>query len=134
MNIHEATRSYEHWLAQQTKVVRADLKRKHSFMTEAPFLFFRATFYRWLQLWPQACVEDTRAPKVLGIGDIHIENFGTWRDHDGRLVWGVNDFDEVWQYPYTVDLVRLATSALLAIQAEHLSLPGKVACAQIMEG
>jgi Uncharacterized protein conserved in bacteria (DUF2252) len=134
MRIDEATRSYERWLAQQTPVVSADIRLKHEFMTEAPFPFFRATFYRWLQLWPELCAEAAGAPKVLGIGDIHIENFGTWRDHDGRLVWGANDFDEAWQFPYTLDLVRLATSALLAIQAAHLCLPAKEACANIAGG
>ena len=52
--------------------------------------------------------------RVLAVGDIHLENFGTWRDADGRLVWGVNDFDEAAQMPYVLDLVRLAASALLA--------------------
>ena len=28
------------------------------------------------------------APQVLSVGDLHLENFGTWRDADGRLVWG----------------------------------------------
>jgi len=31
---------------------------------------------------------------VLAVGDLHVENFGTWRDAEGRLIWGVNDFDE----------------------------------------
>ena len=48
---------------------------------------------------------------VLAIGDLHLENFGTWRDAEGRLVWGINDFDEAWALPYTNDLIRLATSA-----------------------
>ena len=48
------------------------------------------------------------------MGDIHLENYGTWRDADGRLVWGVNDFDEAAEMPYALDLVRLATSAILA--------------------
>jgi hypothetical protein len=26
-------------------------------------------------------------PRVLGVGDIHLENFGTWRDAEGRMVW-----------------------------------------------
>ena len=52
-------------------------------------------------------------PKVLAVGDLHIENFGTWRDSEGRLVWGVNDFDETWRLPYTQDLVRLTTSTLI---------------------
>ena len=56
------------------------------------------------------------APSVLAVGDIHIENFGTWRDEEGRLVWGVNDFDEAAEMPYVLDLVRLATSAALALR------------------
>ena len=30
----------------------------------------------------------------LSVGDLHVENFGTWRDSEGRLIWGINDFDE----------------------------------------
>jgi len=55
-----------------------------------------------------------------------LKNFGTWRDIDGRLVWGVNDFDEACVYPYTMDLVRLAASALLAARAEHLTMKPKM--------
>jgi hypothetical protein len=59
---------------------------------------------------------------VLAVGDLHIENFGTWRDVEGRLIWGVNDLDEAWPAAYTIDLVRLATSVYLAVEAEHLCL------------
>jgi hypothetical protein len=51
---------------------------------------------------------------ALAVGDLHVENFGTWRDAEGRLVWGINDFDEAWPMPYVNDLIRLAASALLA--------------------
>ena len=51
---------------------------------------------------------------MLSVGDLHLENFGTWRDADGRLVWGVNDFDEAAVMPYVLDLVRLVTSIQLA--------------------
>ena len=37
-----------------------------------------------------------------------------WRDEDGRLVWGVNDFDEAAEMPYPLDLARLVVSAVLA--------------------
>ena len=50
----------------------------------------------------------------LAIGDLHVENFGTWRDKEGRLIWGVDDFDEAYSLPYTHDLVRLAASAEIA--------------------
>ena len=80
-------------------------------MAQDALSFLCATFYRWAQLFPALCAKLARAPKVLGIGDLHVENYGTWRDAEGRLVWGINDFDEACPLPYTNDLVRLATSA-----------------------
>ena len=91
-----------------------DLEFKHQQMRAAPFPFLRATYYRWAQVWPEVCKDEARAPVTLAVGDLHVENFGTWRDKDGRLVWGINDFDEVWPLPYTNDLIRLAASALLS--------------------
>jgi len=122
MNVIKATADFERWLHKQIPLVRQDLALKHTLMTEAPFPFMRATFYRWLQRWHQVCTELVKAPNVLAIGDLHIENFGTWRDEEGRLIWGVNDLDEVWPAAYTLDLVRLTTSAYLAIWADHLSV------------
>ena len=52
MDIREASVTYERWLAQQLPVVRGDLDLKHRLMTADLFSFFRATFYRWAQLWP----------------------------------------------------------------------------------
>jgi hypothetical protein len=68
------------------------------------------------------------------VGDLHVENFGTWRDAEGRLIWGINDFDEAAQLPYTHDLVRLATSALLAIKVNHLSIAPAVVCRELLAG
>jgi len=70
---------------------------------------------------------------VLAVGDLHIENFGTWRDAEGRLVWGCNDFDEAYPLPYTLDLVRLATSAHLAASANHLSIRRRLASDVVLE-
>jgi hypothetical protein len=133
-DIHQATRAYETWLRRQIKVVEADLRHKHQRMAESPFVLLRGTFYRWLQLWPVVCEKLADAPRVLSVGDLHVENFGTWRDAEGRLVWGVNDVDDACVLPYTQDLVRLATSALLAIEAEHFTLPPAQACLAILEG
>jgi hypothetical protein len=120
--IVEATADFEQWLAKHLPIVKQDLKTKHEQMALAAFPFFRATFYRWLQLWPHLCDDLASAPSVLAVGDLHIENFGTWRDLEGRLIWGVNDLDEAWPAAYTIDLVRLATSAYLAVEEEHLCL------------
>jgi hypothetical protein len=134
MKFVKATRKYEAWLGRHTRLLEADLLRKHQAMAENSFSFFRATFYRWAQLWPDICPKLAGAPRVLAVGDLHVENFGTWRDAEGRLAWGVNDFDEAYPLAYTADLVRLAASALLAIRNDHLSFPEDDACDVILDG
>src|SRR6266705_661726 len=129
-----ATIDYERWLHKRTDVVEPDLEVKHKQMTSSPFAFLRATFYRWASLWPEVCRDLVKAPRVLAVGDLHVENFGTWRDTEGRLVWGVNDFDESWRLPYTNDLVRLATSALVAREYHDLKIDGKEAVGAILDG
>ena len=134
MNVVKATHRFEEWLGRHTLLVKPDLRLKHKQMADAVFPFFRATFYRWMQVWPEVCPDLAKAPPVLAVGDLHVENFGTWRDIEGRLIWGINDFDEAAVLPYTIDLVRLAASALVAITAGHLTLKPKDACASILEG
>jgi hypothetical protein len=114
MNIAKATEKYEAWLARHIRLIDQDLQFKHQQMRTATFPFLRATYYRWAQTWAEICGPLARAPRVLAVGDLHVENFGTWRDIEGRLIWGINDFDEAWYLPYPNDLIRLATSALLA--------------------
>ncbi|HUK53055.1 MAG TPA: DUF2252 family protein [Candidatus Binatia bacterium] len=134
MDIVAATKSYERWLGARTQLVPADLRLKHQFMAAAVFPFLRATFYRWLQVWTEVCPKAAAAPRVLAVGDLHVENFGTWRDLEGRLIWGINDFDEVSHMPYTIDLVRLTTSALLAAEVDELGLKPRLIAECIEEG
>lgn len=133
-DVVSATAAFEKWTGRHVNLIPSDVQLKHKLMASAPFPFFRATFYRWAQFWPKLCPELSRTPQVLAVGDLHVENFGTWRDLEGRLIWGVNDFDEAWPAAYTVDLVRLLTSAYLAIDAEHLSLSRSGAREAIEQG
>jgi hypothetical protein len=134
MNIHQATSNYEKWVASCIPLDRAALAFKHRQMALGLFPFFRATFYRWVQIWREVVGDVASAPSLLAVGDLHVENFGTWRDIEGRLVWGINDFDEVYSMPYTIDLVRLATSAHAATVEEHLSIRPRDASDAILEG
>ncbi len=134
MDIVEATRSYEAWVARKAALIEADLALKHQSMAQEEFPFLRATFYAWAQRWRETLPELAKTPVVLAVGDLHVENFGTWRDAEGRLVWGVNDYDEAFFMPYANDLVRLATSALLAAKAGHLAVKGAPACDAILAG
>jgi hypothetical protein len=130
----DSTSRYERWLARQVQVLPPDLRLKHQRMAESPFAFFRATFYRWVELWRRRCAELDRAPRVLAVGDLHVENFGTWRDAEGRLVWGINDLDEAHPAAYTIDLARLATSVRLAAAEARLAIGLGESCAALLEG
>jgi len=134
IGIVAATTRYEAWLAERIPLVKPDLGLKHHAMSAGIFPFLRATFYRWAARWRTLVGDVAAAPTVLAVGDLHVENFGTWRDQEGRLVWGVNDFDEAFDLPYTNDLLRLALSAHLAISANHLALRPADACEAILKG
>ena len=127
-HVQVITGEYEQWMTTRLPfVINKHLKVKHTRMAgrgpsrarkaaPPPFAFLRATFYLWA-VRVQEHIGDLLThdvPRVMGIGDVHLENFGTWRDAEGRLVWGANDLDEATHIPYTNDLIRLATSATLA--------------------
>jgi len=133
-DIQQATTSYETWLRGCTKVVEIALKSKHEQMRSDPFLFFRGTYYRWTEIFPVVCQNLARASKVLCAGDLHVGSFGTWRDREGRLCWGVDDFDDAYPLAYTNDLVRLAASVKMVTDAENLTIKYREGCDAILEG
>src|SRR5215470_8916576 len=116
MDIFQSTDRYEAWLRTQIPVREQDLESKHEKMAEGLFEFFRATYYRWAEHWTAICPALAAAPQCLAVADLHVENFGTWRDGEGRLIWGINDFDEACPLAYSNDLVRLASSAFIALE------------------
>lgn len=130
----EATEAYEAWLRKRLDVVEADLQYKHQQMAASLFAFLRGTFYRWAALWAETCPDLAKAPRLLAVGDLHVQNFGTWRDPEGRLVWGVNDLDEVATMPYAVDLVRTVTSAIISKSEKGLTIDEDLMAATVLEG
>ncbi|MCW2680054.1 MAG: hypothetical protein JWM62_1455 [Frankiales bacterium] len=91
------------------------IRRKFRKMASDPFAFYRgsaALFYadvrdredRWA---------DERTARVWIQGDLHAENFGTYMDGEGHLVFDVNDFDEAYLGHFTWDLQRLVASVAL---------------------
>ncbi len=133
-SIVASTNAYEKWLKDQIKVVPEDLAAKHAAMASDPFQFLRGTYYRWAETFPELNPELMKAPVVNSVGDLHVDNFGTWVDKQGRLVWGINDFDEAYKLPYTNDLVRLLTSAKLLIDQQHLKIGLKDAAEAVLDG
>jgi hypothetical protein len=123
--------AYERWLRKQCRVVEGDLVTKHERMRDSPFAFLRGSYFRWAATIEKVCRDLRDAPRTLCVGDSHVENFGTWRDGQSRLAWGVNDFDEAATMPYAYDLVRLAASARLA---PGLQVDRRAVAASILQG
>lgn len=96
------------------KAQPALLARKWARMAASPFAFLRGAS----RLFAEALA---REPKLLApfpgrgllVGDLHLENFGTFRSARG-LAFHVNDFDECFEGPWAYDVLRLLTSVLLA--------------------
>ena len=73
--IVQSTHSYEGWLREQTTVSEKLLKQKHRKMSDGPFPFLRATFYRWVEQWPIVCPKLAKRDQdvLLAVGDLHVE-------------------------------------------------------------
>ena len=103
---------------------------KYRKMAADPFAFYRGTaclFYADVAhadghhaTWDADFVQD-RSSRIWIHGDLHAENFGTYMNASGRLVFDVNDFDEAYIGHYTWDLQRFAAS--LALMGWQKALP-----------
>ncbi|MFI1966633.1 DUF2252 domain-containing protein [Streptomyces pathocidini] len=94
-------------------------------MAASAFAFYRGTaclFYKDLEReGDRGPFLDERTSRVWVHGDLHAENFGTYMDSNGRLVFNVNDFDEAYVGPFTWDLKRFAASVALIGYTKALS-------------
>ena len=106
-------------------------RRRYRTMSADPHAFFRGAaclFYADVTAdedpWSN---EHSRAIWVHG--DLHTENFGTYLNAEGRLVFDVNDFDEAYLGHFTWDLQRFAAS--LALVGWQKALPEPVVHALI---
>ena len=135
-SIFDSSDAFEAWMRRRTDVSGRLLKKKHELMCEGPFPFLRATFYRWAEQWPRVCPElaDRGEDVLLAVGDLHVANFGVWADSQQRHVWGVNDFDDACELPFTSDLVRLATSAVLAAAEARIDVAADRVCGPLLAG
>ena len=95
-------------------------------MADNPFAFFRGTaclFDRDMAQSEQPW-RNERTGRVWIHGDLHAENFGTYVNSHGELVFDVNDFDEAYVGPFVWDLRRFVAS--LAVLGWQKALPDDV--------
>ncbi len=94
-------------------------------MRLAPFTFFRGTAHLFWEDWaadPEATGPLDEAPLAWACGDLHLENFGSYRGDNRLAYFDLNDFDEAALAPALRDPARLLTSVHLA--AARLGLSG----------
>ncbi|MGH3761542.1 DUF2252 domain-containing protein [Actinophytocola sp.] len=108
------------------ELMRADpvaFRRKFRKMAAEPFAFYRGTaclFYSDMAHESDPWSDD-RTGRVWIQGDLHAENFGTYMDSSGTLVFDVNDFDEAYLGCFTWDLKRLVASVALMAWSKAVS-------------
>ncbi|TYZ47179.1 DUF2252 domain-containing protein, partial [Ralstonia solanacearum] len=96
------------------------LTRKLAAMADDPFSFFRGTNHLYA-----ASVADSpllhEASRTLVCGDLHLENYGSFKGDNGLVYFDMNDFDEALCAPFTVDLVRVLSSLQVAARSWKLA-------------
>jgi uncharacterized protein (DUF2252 family) len=85
-------------------------------MAENMFRFYRGTSHLFYEpISKEPLIKD--CPKAWICGDLHLENFGTFRS-DNRLVYfDLNDYDEAVLAPVTWEVARLLTSIFVAFES-----------------
>jgi len=90
-------------------------RRKFRKMAQDPFSFYRGSaclFYADVSEMEDRYA-DERTGRIWIQGDLHAENYGTYLNDAGIIVFDVNDFDEAYLGHFTWDLKRMAASLSL---------------------
>jgi len=109
--------------AQNGALDQADRTEKYDNMSVSPFAFYRGTahlYYRDLdaQGLVDAAAFVAQDAETWIQGDLHVQNFGSFDDDDGEVVFDLNDFDESYIASYVYDLWR-ATASLVLVGREN---------------
>ena len=96
------------------------LAMKYQLMRTSPFVFLRGTCHLFYHRLPHGSVLET-APPVWICGDLHLENFGSYKADNGLVYFDMNDFDEACLAPSLFELIRLLTSVLVGAADLHVS-------------
>src|SRR6478672_2388265 len=103
------------------------LRLKIGRMAVNPFTFFRGTFHLFARdmlehVFASPAVRTGSDIEMDLVGDIHSENFGSYKGDDGAVHYDINDFDETTRGRFDFDVYRHATSLLLAAQERTAGL------------
>ncbi len=97
--------------SQETDRVPVLLPLRHARTAASPFAFYRGSA---IVMAADLGSMPTSGLMVALSGDAHLSNFGVFRAPDRRLVFDGDDYDETLAGPFEWDVLRLATSFVLA--------------------
>lgn len=107
--LYERITAFNHGLLPQM------LQLKYEAMAENAFRFYRGTcglFYQDLAQFKKL----PPSPAAWICGDLHLENFGSYRGNNKLVYFDLNDFDEALLAPALLEVVRLVTSIIVAFE------------------
>lgn len=91
------------------------IKLKYSAMLENAFRFYRGTCHLFYERIA-ALKTMPKSPVGWISGDLHLENFGSYKGDNKLVYFDLNDFDEAVKAPVLWEVVRLVTSIFIAFQ------------------
>lgn len=96
------------------------LKRKYTLMAIDPFTFYRATCFLFYEDLAKNPIINS-GPLAWICGDLHLENFGSYRATNGLVYFDINDFDEAQLAPALWEVLRFLCSIGLATETWNYS-------------
>ena len=105
------------------------LQLKFQKMRVDAFSFLRGTCHLFYNRLTEIKLVKS-APIVWVCGDLHLENFGSYKGGNRLAYFDLNDFDEAALAPASWDLVRILTSLIVGADSLSIRLPeAKKLCA-----
>lgn len=95
------------------------LPYKYEAMAENAFRFYRGTCHLFYEDLHQE-KSIAASPLTWICGDLHLENFGSYRGENGLVYFDLNDFDESVLAPASFELVRLITSIFVGFDSLNI--------------
>jgi len=123
-------------VSNRIKAFNADLlpklvERKYELLSEDPFRFYRGTCHIFYEDLAKTASTLPATPDVWLSGDLHLENFGSYKG-DNRLVYfDISDFDEGILGPASWELARMITSIFVGFETLKISFKNAGKCANV---
>lgn len=108
------------------------LAMKYARMRADAFVFLRGSCALFHARLPAEGVLR-KPPPAWNCGDLHLENFGSYKGDNRQVYFDLNDFDEALLAPASRDPLRLATSVIVRRRMASPGAPGDEQAADLAQ-